>query len=129
MIETAKQQGEERKTAVELLRFLEEMMRAIARVDFGDPGVAQLTFLEMRILVALAESPQAIEIRELAELTDASLGLSGQACEGLRGRGLAERSGGGRGSERALVISARGRRLLASLEASRRAAVEGSSPG
>jgi DNA-binding MarR family transcriptional regulator len=124
MIETAKQQAPEGKTAAELLRFLNEMMRAMARVDLGDPGVAQLTFLEMRILVTLGECGRAIEIHELAQLSHTSLGQSGQACDALRGRGLADRAGGGRGPERALVITAGGRRLLASLEATRRAAVE-----
>jgi hypothetical protein len=52
MIETA-QSAEGRKTARQLLLFLEEMMRTIARVDLGDPGVAQLTLLEMRILLVL----------------------------------------------------------------------------
>jgi len=111
-------------TARELLRFLDEMMRAIGRVDLGDPGIAQLTMLEMRTLLVLGEAGRAMEIRELAGRSDSSLGESGQACNGLRSRGLVERAGGGRGSERALRISSRGRRLLASLEAARRAAVE-----
>jgi DNA-binding MarR family transcriptional regulator len=79
----------------------------------------------MRVLVALAESGRAMQIGELAEMTEISLGQSGQTCESLRGRGLTERAGGGRGPERAVTISNRGRRLLASLEASRQAAVEG----
>jgi DNA-binding MarR family transcriptional regulator len=118
-------EAKEGRTARELLRFLDEVMRAIVRVDLGDPGIAQLTMLEMRALLGLGESGRALEIRELAGLTDMSLGESGQACHGLRSRGLADRAGGGRGSSRALRISSRGRRLLATLERNRQAAVEG----
>jgi DNA-binding MarR family transcriptional regulator len=124
MIETA-QAVEGRKTARELLRFLEEMMRTIARVDLGDPGVAQLTLLEMRILMALGEARRSLRIAEVAELAETSAGQSGQAADRLRGLGLAERAGGGRGEERAFAITRRGRRLLSSLDAGRQAAVEG----
>jgi DNA-binding MarR family transcriptional regulator len=123
MIETA-QSVEGRKTARELLRFLEEMMRTIARVDLGDPGAAQLTLLEMRILMALAEAGRALRIEEIACAAETSAGQSGQAADRLRGLGLAERAGGGRGEERAFAITLRGRRLLRSLEAGRQAAVE-----
>jgi DNA-binding MarR family transcriptional regulator len=123
MIETA-QSVERRKTARQLLRFLEEMMRTIARVDLGDPGVAQLTLLEMRILLVLGEAGRALPIGELAAISETSAGQSGQAADKLRGLGLAERGGGGRGDERAFAITIRGRRLLRSLEAGRQAAVE-----
>jgi DNA-binding MarR family transcriptional regulator len=122
MSETTEDQS--RKTAKELLRFLEEMMRTIARVDLGEPGAAQLTLLEMRILIALGETGRALRIRDLAELTEASAGQSGQAAERLRGLRLAERAGGGRGEERAFAITGRGRRLLRAIDASRQAAVE-----
>jgi DNA-binding MarR family transcriptional regulator len=123
MIEAA-QAEEGRKAARELLRFLEEMMRTVARVDLGDPGVAQLTLLEMRILLLLADAGRALEIGELAAISETSAGQMGQAADHLRGLGLAERLGGGRGAERAFAITARGRRLLRSLEAGRQAAVE-----
>jgi DNA-binding MarR family transcriptional regulator len=123
MIETA-EVAESRKTARELLRFLEEMMRTIARVDLGDPGVAQLTLLEMRILMALGEDGGALSINDVAELTETSVGQSGQAADRLRALGLTERAGGGRGDRRAFAISTRGRRLLQSIEASRQSAVE-----
>jgi DNA-binding MarR family transcriptional regulator len=123
MIETA-QPRREGKTARELLRFLDEVMRAIVRVDLGDPGVAQLTLLEMRVLVALGDSGQAMGIRELAGMTGRSPGEAGQACHALRRRNLAERAGGGRGPDRAIRISSHGRRVLAALRASRQAAVE-----
>ena len=123
MIETA-EAIESRKTARELLRFLEEMMRTIARVDLGDPGVAQLTLLEMRLLMALGEAGQSLRIDEAAALTETSAGQSGHAADHLRGLGLAERAGGGRGERRAFAISSRGRRLLRSLEAGRQSAVE-----
>jgi DNA-binding MarR family transcriptional regulator len=123
MIESA-EAVESRRTARELLRFLEERMRTIARVDLGDPGVAQLTLLEMRVLMALGEAGQALLIREVAEGTETSAGQSGQAADRLRGLGLAERAGGGRGEERAFAITRRGRHLLRSLEAGRQAAVE-----
>jgi DNA-binding MarR family transcriptional regulator len=123
MIETA-EAIESRKTARELLRFLEEMMRTIARVDLGDPGVAQLTLLEMRVLMALGEARHSLRIDELAGLIETSAGQSGQAADRLRGLGLAERAGGGRGEKRAFAISSRGRRLLRSLEAGRQSAVE-----
>jgi DNA-binding MarR family transcriptional regulator len=123
MIEAA-QAEEGRKAARELLRVLEEMMRTIARVDLGDPGVAQLTLLEMRILLLLADAGRAVEIGELAAISETSAGQMGQAADHLRGLGLAERLGGGRGAERAFAITARGRRLLRSLEAGRQAAVE-----
>jgi DNA-binding MarR family transcriptional regulator len=112
-------------TARELLRFLDELMRAVVRVDLGDPGIAQLTLLEMRVLVALGEAGRALEIRELAGLTGASVGETGQACHSLRAREFVERAGGGRGPERALRIATQGRRILASLRANREAAVEG----
>lgn len=123
MIETA-EAVESRKTARELLRFLEEMMRTIARVDLGDPGVAQLTLLEMRILMVLGEGGRALAIHQVAQLMEASAGQTGQAADRLRGLGLAERAGGGRGEERAFAITRRGRRLLRSLDAGRQAAVE-----
>lgn len=123
MIET--QEAENRKTARELLRFLEELMRTIAGVDLGDPGAAQLTLIEMRILLALGEAGEAREVGEIAGLTETSTGQSSQAANHLRGLGLVERVGGGRGEERAYAITRRGRRMLRSLEASRQRAVEG----
>jgi DNA-binding MarR family transcriptional regulator len=123
MIETA-EEVQSRKTARELLRFLEEMMRTIARVDLGEPGASQLTLLEMRILIALGEAGEALRIRDIASLTAASAGETGQAAERLRVIGLSERAGGGRGEERAFAITGRGRRLLGSLDSSRQAAVE-----
>jgi DNA-binding MarR family transcriptional regulator len=116
---------EGRKTARELLRFLEEMMRTIARVDLGEPGAAQLTLLEMRILLAIGEAGRALWIGEIASVSETSAGQSSQAADRLRGLGLAERAGGGRGEERAFAITLRGQRLLRSLEAGRQAAVEG----
>ena len=115
---------EEQESALELLRFLDQLLRAIGRVDLGDSGIAQLTFLELRILVALGEAGESLAIGELADLTSASVGQSGQACQGLRGRGLIERADGGRGPERSVRISSQGRRLLGSLRAHRQAAVE-----
>jgi DNA-binding MarR family transcriptional regulator len=119
------ERDDSRKTARELLRFLEEMMRTIARVDLGEPGAAQLTLLEMRILMTLGEAERAVPIRAVAELSETSAGQSGHAAERLRALGLAARAGGGRGERRAFAITARGRRLLHSLDASRQAAVEG----
>src|SRR3954447_6263610 len=125
MAKTAEPQREDGRTARELLRFLNEMMRTIAQVDLGQAGIAELTLLELRVLVAVGESGQAMEIRELAELGETSVGQSSQACHGLRSRGLIDRAGGGRGPERTVAISSRGRRLLSSLAASRQVAVEG----
>ena len=124
MVETEQAQ-DGRATARELLRFLDELMRTIARVDLGDAGAAQLTLLEMRILTVLGDSGLATELREIAELTKTSVGHSGHASDRLRSRGLVERAGAGRGRERAFAITRRGRRLLASLDAGRQAAVEG----
>jgi DNA-binding MarR family transcriptional regulator len=112
------------RMARELLRFLDEIMRAIAGVELGDPGVARLTLLEMRLLTALAEAGQPMSLVELADLTETGVGQTAQATDRLRALGLAERAGGGRGWERAFLIALRGRRLLDSLEAGRRAAVE-----
>jgi DNA-binding MarR family transcriptional regulator len=117
--------GDGQRVARELLRFLDEVMRAIARVELGDPGVAQLTLLEMRILTSLAEAGRPMRLSEIADLTEASVGQTGQATDRLRVLGLAERAGGGRGWERAFVIALRGRRLRNSLEAGRQAAIEG----
>jgi DNA-binding MarR family transcriptional regulator len=114
-----------RRMARQLLRFLDEVMQAIARVELGDPGVAQLTLLEMRILRTLAEAGQPLRLVELAHSTEASAGQTGQATDRLRALGLAERAGGGRGRERAFLIARRGRRLLAALDAGRQAALEG----
>jgi len=85
-----------RRTARQLLAFLEEMMRTIARVDLGQSGVAQLSLLEMRLLIALGELGAAASLAEIAHLTETSVGQSGQASERLRSRGLAARAGGGR---------------------------------
>jgi DNA-binding MarR family transcriptional regulator len=112
------------RMARELLRFLDGIMRAIARVELGDPGVARLTLLEMRLLTALAEAGQPMSLVELADLTETGVGQTAQATDRLRALGLAERAGGGRGWERAFLIALRGRRLLDSLEAGRQAAVE-----
>jgi DNA-binding MarR family transcriptional regulator len=119
------QQAETKKVAQELLRFLEEMMEAIVRVDLGDPAVAQLTLLELRLMLALGEAREAISLRDLAECAGTSVGEGGHATERLRSRGLAERRGGGRGAERTFAITRRGRTLLRSLEAGRERAVEG----
>jgi DNA-binding MarR family transcriptional regulator len=116
----------DRKTAArELLRFLEEVMQAIARAELGEPGIAQLTLMEMRILTALAEAGQPASLSDLARITEAGTGQTGQATARLRGLRLAERVGGGRGSERVFVIAPRGRRLLSYIEAARQRAVEG----
>lgn len=123
MIET--HEAENRKTARELLRFVEQLMRTIAGVDLGDPGAAQLTLLEMRILLALGDAGEARRVGEIAGLTATSTGQSGQAANRLRGLSLVERVGGGRGEERAFALTRRGRRMLRSLEASRQRAVEG----
>jgi DNA-binding MarR family transcriptional regulator len=123
MIDTA-QQAEGRKAARELLRFLEEIMRTIARVDIGDPGVAQLTLLELRILMAVGDVDRALPIDEIAAISETSIGQSGQAANRLRSLGLTERAGGGRGEERAFAITLRGRHLLRSIAAGRQAAVE-----
>ena len=56
---TTQQQSEARSTARELLQFLEEMMNALVRVDIGDPAVAQLSLLELRVLMVLGDSAQA----------------------------------------------------------------------
>src|SRR5947208_15699777 len=107
---------EVRTTVRELLRFLDEMMRVIVRVDLGDPAVAQLTLLEMRILMTLGDSgKKAVALREIAQATRASARDSGQASDRLRRRGLVERTAGGRGEERAFTITLRGRRLIGSL--------------
>jgi DNA-binding MarR family transcriptional regulator len=120
----AEQAGDGRKMARELLRFLDKLMQAIARVELGDPGAAQLTLLEIRILATLAETGRPIRLGELADLGEASAGQTGQVMDRLRRRGLAERAGGDRGQDRAFVIARAGRRLLGSLEAARRRAVE-----
>jgi DNA-binding MarR family transcriptional regulator len=114
-----------RRTACDLLRFLDELMRAIAGVELGNPGVAQLTLLEMRILTSLAEAGKPLRLTDLAGLTEASVGQAGQATDRLRTLRLAERVGGGRGEERAFGIALRGRRLLSALGAGRQRAVEG----
>src|SRR5262245_39414063 len=116
--------GDGRRIARELLRFLDEVMRAIARVELGDPGVARLTLLELRLLNALGEAREPMSVTELADLTEAGMGETGHATDRLRALGLTERAGGGRGSERAFLVGLRGRRLLNSLEAGRQAAVE-----
>jgi DNA-binding MarR family transcriptional regulator len=113
------------RTARDLLRFLDELMRAIARVELGNPGVAQLTLLEMRILTSLAELGKPVRLSELADLTEVSVGQTGQATDRLRTLRLVQRLGGGRGPERSFAIVPRGRRLLASLEARRQRGVEG----
>jgi DNA-binding MarR family transcriptional regulator len=120
----AEQVSDGRKMARELLRFLDKMMQAIARAELGDPGVAQLTLLEMRILTSLAEAGRPIQLGELADLGEASIGQTGHVMDRLRRRGLAERAGGDRGRDRAFVIARAGRRLLGSLETARRRAVE-----
>jgi hypothetical protein len=113
------------KMARDLLRFFDEVMRAIAPVELGDPAVAQLTLLEMQVLSALAEAGRPVAVGELAGLTEASLRQTGQATDRLRSLGLAERAGGGRGWEPAFWVARGGRRLLGSLDAGRQAAVEG----
>src|SRR5262245_41211725 len=93
--------GDVRRLARELLRFLDEVMRAIARIELGDPGVARLTLLELRLLTALAETGEPMSVIELSDLTEAGVGETGQATHRLRVLGLTERAGGGRGWERA----------------------------
>jgi len=122
MIETA-EVPEVRKTAWELLRFLEELMRAIARIDVGDPAVAQLTLLELRILMALGAAGESA-LSELSRSSATSLGQCEEASQRLRRRGLAERAAGEAGEERAFAITALGRRLISSLEKDRFAALE-----
>jgi DNA-binding MarR family transcriptional regulator len=119
------QQAETHKAARELLRFLEELMQAVARVDLGDAAVAQLTLLEFRLMLALGEAQGPISLRDLARCAGTSVGEGGHATERLRSRALAERRGGGRGLERSFAITRRGRALLQSLEAGRQTAVEG----
>jgi DNA-binding MarR family transcriptional regulator len=113
------------RAARQLVQFLDEVMRAIARADLGNPGIAQLTPVEMRILRALAETGRPASLSDLARVTEAGPGQVGQAAARLRGMRLAERAGGGRGSEREFVIAPRGRRLLGYFEAARQRAVEG----
>jgi DNA-binding MarR family transcriptional regulator len=117
--------GDEKRAARLLLRFLDDVMRAVAGIELGDPGVAQLTLLEMRILTSLAEAGGPTSLSDLARRSEAATGQTGQATARLRGLKLAERAGGGRGSEREFVIASRGRRLLSYLQASRQRAVEG----
>jgi DNA-binding MarR family transcriptional regulator len=116
---------DEKTAARSLLRFLDDVMRAIVRVELGDPGIAQLTLLEMRILTSLAEAGGPTSLSELARRNEAGTGQTGQATAHLRGLRLAERAGGGRGSDREFVIASRGRRLLSYLQSSRQRAVEG----
>src|SRR4029450_10218241 len=92
----AERTGDGRKMARELLGFLDELMQAFARVDLGDPGAAQLTLLEMRILTSLAEAGRPIRLSELADLGGAGIGQTGQAMDRLRSRGLAKRADGDR---------------------------------
>jgi DNA-binding MarR family transcriptional regulator len=113
-----------RRVACDLLRFLDELMRAIVHVELGSPGVAQLTLLEMRILSSLAEAREPVRLGELAGLTGVSVGQTGQATARLRTLRLVERVGGGRGKERAVAIALRGRRLLSSIAAGRQKALE-----
>ena len=119
------ERGEGRRTARDLLRFLDELMRAIAQVELGNPGVAQLTLLEMRILTGLAEAGKPMRLSDLADRTAVSVGQTGQATDRLRTLRLVQRLGGGRGRDRSFAIDPRGRRLLASLETRRQRAVEG----
>src|SRR5262245_13520630 len=116
--------GDGRRIARELLRFLDEVMRAIARVELGDPGVARLTLLELRLLTALAEAGDPMSIIQLSDLTEAGVGEPGQAPHPPRELGRAERAGGGRGWERAFLVAHRGQRLLNSMEGGRQAAIE-----
>jgi hypothetical protein len=67
-----------RRMARDLLRFFDEVMRTIARVELGDPAVAQLTLLEMQVLTALAEAGRPVAVGELAGLTEASLRQTGK---------------------------------------------------
>jgi DNA-binding MarR family transcriptional regulator len=113
-----------RRTAGEILRFLDRMMDAIVRVDLGDSGVAQLTLLELRTLMVLGGARRPMTIREIALEGETSIAQSGQATGRLRSRGLAERRGGGRGDDRAFSLTRRGGQLLGSLEAGRQSAVE-----
>ncbi len=115
----------DRQTARELAQFLDRVTPAIARVDLGDAGIAPLSLLELRILIALADSATALSIGELAALAALSVGQSGQAAARLSGLGLTARVGGGRGSERTIALTRRGRRLLGRLEAARERTIEG----
>lgn len=115
---------ETRRTAGELLRFLERMMDAIARVDLGDSAVAQLTLLELRVLIVLGGAPRPTTIREIALEGETSVAQSGHATGRLRARGLAERRGGGRGDDRAFSLTGKGVQLLRSLDAGRQSGVE-----
>jgi hypothetical protein len=70
---TEKEERSDRpRTARDLLRFLDELLRAIARVELGNPGVAQLTLLEMRILTSLAEAGKPVRLSDLADRTAVS---------------------------------------------------------
>jgi hypothetical protein len=121
----ARRSDGERTAARLLLRFLDDVMRAIARVELGNPGIAQLTLLEMRILTSLDEAGGPTSLSELARRSDAGAGETGHAAAHLRGLKLAEPAGGGRGSDREFVIASRGRRLLSYLHTARQRAVEG----
>lgn len=116
---------DEKRAARSLLRFFDDVGRGIARVELGDPGIARLTLLEMRILTSLAEAGRPTSLRELARRNEAGPGQTGQATAHLRGLRLAERAGGGRGSAREFVIASRGRRLLSCLKSARERALEG----
>jgi DNA-binding MarR family transcriptional regulator len=118
------QTTETQRTAGELLRFLERMMEAIVRVDLGDPAVAQLTLLELRVLMVLGGARRPRTIREVALEEETSMAQTGHATERLRARRLAERRGGGRGEDRAFSLTRRGAQLLRSLETGRQGAVE-----
>ena len=119
------ERSDRRRTARDLLRFLDELMRAMARVELGNPSVAQLSLLEMRILSSLAEAGEPVRLSDLADRTAVSAGQTGQATDRLRTLRLVQRLGGGRGRERSFAIAPGGRHLLASLEARRQRAVEG----
>jgi DNA-binding MarR family transcriptional regulator len=114
---------EESRTARELLGFVDELMRATAR-DLGDPGAAELTLLDLRLLRTLRESRVPLRVDELARMLQASEGQAHQSVDRLRALGLAERAGGGRGTERAYAVARRGRRWLSSFERGRQRAVE-----
>ncbi len=114
-----------RQTARELARFLDRVMGAIARVELGDAGIAPLSLVEIRILIVLADRPTPLSIGELAALAALSVGRSGQAAARLTALGLAERVGGGRGSDRTIALTGGGRRLLGRHQAARERAIEG----
>jgi DNA-binding MarR family transcriptional regulator len=107
-----------------LARFIDRVMGAMERIDLGDAGIAQLSLLEMRMLMALADRGTPLSLAQLAGLAALSVGRSGQAAARLTGLRLTERVGGGRGPERTIALTRRGRRHLGRFDTARETAIE-----